>query len=64
MNAKHNVKSGIEQQIRSISMSEDERQQVLNQARIAEAFVDAIVWVCNQAQRLSAEGFAKPSPKY
>ena len=63
---KQNTKSGfsIEKQIHSISMPEHQRTLVLNQARVAAGLVDAIVWVCNQAQRLSAEGFAKPSLKY
>ena len=66
MNAKQDRKSGssIVQQIDSIQMSEHQRNAALHAASVAELFVDAIVWVCNQAQRLSAEGFAKPSPKY
>jgi hypothetical protein len=66
MNAKQNRKSGssIEEQLRSIQMSEVERQAALNVAGVAELFADAIMWVCNQAQRVGAGVFAKPSPKY
>ena len=61
MNAKQN---SIEQEIRSIHMSEHQRNAALHVARVAELFADAIVWVCKQAGRLGEAGFAKPSPKY
>lgn len=66
MNAKQNMKSGfsIERQIQSIQLPQHERNQVLHAARVAEAFVDAIMWVGGKLQRSGAEVFAKPSPKY
>jgi len=66
MNAKQDRKSGssIVQQIGSIQMSEHQRNAALHAARVAEVFVDAILWVCRQAGRLGDIGFAKPSPKY
>jgi hypothetical protein len=66
MNTRQNVKSAssIEQQIQSIHMSQHERNQVLHAARVAEAFVDAIVWVGGKVQWFGADVFAKPSPKY
>ena len=66
MKTTQKMKSGstIEQQLSSISMSEHQRDQVLHQAHIAEAFVDAIAWVCNKFDRPNAGVFAKPSPKY
>lgn len=66
MNAKQNMKSGssIEQEIRSIQMSEHQRNAALHAASVAELFVDAIVWVCGKAGRLGAGVFAKPSPKF
>jgi len=66
MNAKQNMKSGssIEQEIRSIQMSEHQRNAALHAASVAELFVDAIVWVCSKAGRLGAGVFAKPSPKF
>ena len=66
MNAKQNTKSGssIEQQTRSIQMSEHQRNAALHAASVAELFVDAIVWVCSKAGRLGAGVFAKPSPKF
>ncbi len=66
MNTKQNTKSGstIEQQLRSIQMSEHERNTVLHAASVAELFVDAIMWVCSKLQRPDAGVFAKPSPKY
>ena len=64
MNAKHNMKSGIEQQFNAISMSERVRNAALRDAQVAEMFVDALAWVCRQAGRLGDIGFAKPSPKY
>ena len=66
MNARQNMKSGstLEQQIHSINMSQFERDRVLHAARIAEAFVDAIMWVCNKVDRPDAGVFAKPNLKY
>ena len=66
MNAKQNMKPGssIEQEIRSIQMSEHQRNAALHAASVAELFVDAIVWVCSKAGRLGAGVFAKPSPKF
>ncbi|MGH8620827.1 MAG: hypothetical protein ACREUB_08560 [Burkholderiales bacterium] len=66
MNTRQNAKSGstLEQQIQSINMSQFERDQVLHAARVAEAFVDAIMWVGSKLQRSGGEVFAKPSPKY
>jgi len=66
MNAKQNMKSGssIEQEIRSLQMSEHQRNAALHAASVAELFVDAIVWVCSKAGRLGAGVFAKPSPKF
>jgi hypothetical protein len=66
MNARQDVKSGfsIEQQIQSIHMPQHERSQVLHAARVAEAFVDAIVWIGGKMQRPNAGVFANPSPKY
>jgi len=66
MNAKQNMKSGssIEQEIRSIQMSEHQRNAALHAASVAELFVDAIVWVCNKMGRPDAGGFAKPDLKY
>ena len=66
MNAKQNMKSGssIEQQIQSVQMSQHVREQVLQDARIAELIFGAIEWVCGKFERPSAQVFAKPSPKY
>lgn len=66
MNAKQNMKSGfsIEQQIQSVQMQQHVRDQVLQDARIAELIVGAIVWVCGKFERPTASVFAKPSPKY
>lgn len=66
MNAKQNLKSGstIEEQLSSIHMSQHELDAALHAARVAEVFVDAIIWVCNKAERSCADMFAKPSPKY
>jgi len=66
MNARQNMKSGstIEQQLSSINMSEHERNAAVHAARIAEVFVDAILWVCNKAERPGTGVFAKPNLKY
>jgi hypothetical protein len=66
MNASQNMKSGssIERQLGSIRMSEHQRDAALHQARIAELFVGAIVWVGGKFARPDAGVFAKPSPKY
>jgi len=66
MNASQNMKSGssIEQQIQSIHLPQHERDQVLHAARVAEAFVDAIMWVGGKFERPDAGVFARPSPKY
>lgn len=66
MNARQNVKSGssIKEQLRSVNLSQHERNAVLHQACIAELIVDAIAWVCSKFERPNADVFAKPSPKY
>jgi hypothetical protein len=66
MNASHNMKSGssIEQQVSTIDMPQHARNAALNDAHLAEAFVDAIMWVCSKVGRPDASVFAKPSPKY
>ena len=66
MNANHNVKSaaGIEQQLASVNMPQDVRQQVLHDLSIAAAIVGAVEWVCGKFKRPNADVFAKPSPKY
>jgi hypothetical protein len=66
MNTRQNTKSGysIEQQLSTIDMSQHVRDAILNDAHLAEAFVDAIMWVCGKFERPDASVFAKPSPKY
>ena len=66
MNARQNMKSvsSIEQQLGSINMSEHERNAALNAVRVAEVFVDAIMWVCSKIERPGAGVFAKPNLKY
>ena len=66
MNASQNTKSGstIEQQIHSIQLSQYQRNAALHAARIAEAVVGAIVWVCGKLDRPNASVFAKPNLKY
>jgi hypothetical protein len=66
MNAKQNMKSGssIEQQLNSVQISQRDRAAALQDARIAEMFVDAIVWAFSKFERPNAVVFAKPSPKY
>ena len=66
MNASQNTKSGstIEQQIQSIQLSQHQRNAVLHAARVAEAIVDAMVWLCSKLERPVANVFAKPNLKY
>ena len=64
MNAKQNIKSGIEQQLSSVTMSQHVRSEALNDAGIAGLIIDAIEWVGSKLQRSGAQVFAKPSPKY
>ncbi len=64
MNAKHNLKSGIEQQLSSIQMSDHERNAALHAARVAERFVDAIEWVCDKFNRTRADAFVKHNVYY
>ncbi len=66
MNASQKTMSGstLEQQIHSIQMSEYQRNAVLHAARVAELFVNAIVWVCSKFDRPNAGVFAKPNLKY
>jgi len=66
MKTTQNMKSGssIEQQLRSVHMSQHERNAALHAVGIAGLIVDAIVWVCNKFDRPNAGVFAKPSPKY
>jgi hypothetical protein len=53
MNANHNVNftSSIEQRLNSVNISRDRRQQVLHNAGIAEAIVDAVEWLCGKFKR-------------
>jgi len=66
MNPNHNVNfaSSIERQIASINVSQNLRQQVLHEVRIAGQIVGAVEWVCGRFKRPNADVFAKPSPKY
>jgi hypothetical protein len=66
MNTRQNQKSvtSIEQQIQSIHIPQHERNQVLYDARLAEAFVEVFTWVGSKFSRPAAGVFAKPSPKY
>ena len=64
MNAKHTMKSDIEQQLSSIHMSERMRSAALNDARKAEAFVELFTWASSKFNRPYADAFAKTSPKY
>jgi uncharacterized protein YaiL (DUF2058 family) len=64
MNAKQTTKSGIEQQLSAINMSERMRRAALQEARIAEAFVELFTWGGTKVSRPSAGVFANPSPKY
>jgi len=66
MNARQNMMSGstIEEQLRSVQMSQHERNAALHAAGIAEMFVGAILWVCGKAERPHADVFVKPNLKY
>ena len=66
MNARQNAKSvsSIEQQIQSIHLSQQERNRVLHQARIAEALVEVFFWVGGKFNRPGAQVSARLSPKY
>ena len=66
MKARQNMKSGstIEQQIQSIHLSQRQRNAVLHDARVAEAVVGAILWICGKLVRPRADVFAKPNLKY
>lgn len=64
MNANQTMKSGIEEQLSSIHMSERMRSAALNDAHKAEAFVELFMWVGSKLNRPYADAFAKPSPKY
>jgi hypothetical protein len=64
MNPKQNLKSGIEQELSSINMSERMRSVALHDARFAEAFVEVFSWAGSKINRPYADGFAKASPKY
>lgn len=64
MNAKQTMKSDIEQQLSAISMSERMRTAALNEARVAEAFVEVFTWAGSKVSRPGERMFAKPSPEY
>ena len=64
MNAKHNVKSEIEQQLDTIVLTQRQRYAALEDARIAEAFAEACMWVVSKFSRLTTNVFVKPSLKY
>ena len=66
MNARQNMKSGstLEEQIRSVQLSQHECNAALHAARVAEMFVDAVLWVCGKVERPHAGVFAKPDLKY
>ena len=64
MNADQTSKSGIEQHLSSIDMSERARREALHDARIAEVFVELFTWGGTNVRRPSAGVFANPSPKY
>jgi hypothetical protein len=64
MKANQTSKSGIEQELSSINMSERVRSAALHDARIAEAFVELFTWGGTKVNGPYADGFAKPSPKY
>ena len=64
MNANQTSKSGIEQHLSFIDMSERARREALHDARIAEAFVELFSWRGTKVSRPSAGVFANPSPKY
>jgi hypothetical protein len=64
MNSRHNTKSSFifEQRIGYIGMSE--HNQVLHQARVAEAVVNAIVRLCEECARSRAESLMKSGAYY
>ena len=64
MNAKQTSKSGFEQQLSTIDMSEHMRREALHAARVAEVFVELFTWGGIKASRPYADGFAKAGPKY
>lgn len=64
MNAKQTSKSGMEQELSSINMSERMRSAAIHDARIAEVFVELFTWGGTKVNRPYADGFAKASPKY
>jgi hypothetical protein len=64
MKANQTSKSGIEQELSSINMSERVRSAALHDARIAEAFVELFTWGGTKVNRPYAGGFVKASPKY
>ncbi|MGH8642315.1 MAG: hypothetical protein ACRET6_11420 [Burkholderiales bacterium] len=66
MNTRQNAKSdsSIEQQIQAIHLPQHERDQVLRDAHVAEAFVEFLTWAGGKLYRPTASYFAKPSPKY
>lgn len=64
MIANKGTKSGIEQQLSAISMSERMRSAALNEAHVVEAFVEFFTWVGSKVKRPQVSVFARPSPKY
>ena len=64
MNAKEISKSGIEQELSSINMSERMSREALHDARIAEAFVELFTWGGTKVNRPHSGVFANQSPKY
>ena len=66
MNARQNMMSGstIEEQLRSVQMSQHERNAALHAAGIAEVFVETILWVCRKGEQPRAHLLAKPDLKY
>ena len=66
MKTSQNAKSGsiFVQQIGTINMSQYQRDRVLHSARIAEVFVDAIMWIRDKFEGPSADRFAKPNLNY
>ena len=66
MNASQNVKSGssFEQQLSSVQLSQRGRAAALNDARIAEMFVGAIVRICEKLARARGEAVLKSGAYY
>jgi chorismate synthase len=66
MNAKQYVKPGssIEQQLRSVNMSNGLRLEALHDCCIAEAFVGAVEWICGKFTSPGPEVFGNPGAKY